>query len=95
MTLPKTCVSRPLWCASPVPSLVPLLCPASIQDRVASGLDAGRPLSSLRESAVDLGPSSQGLPSPDGLVAESQGFSLYAVTRVVGADSDRLEALIH
>ncbi len=78
----------------PSSSLLPLLHAASIQDRVALGPDAGRPVPRLRELAADLRPASQGLSDPDGLTSDGHGFSLHAATRVDAADSERLEALI-
>lgn len=78
----------------PSASLLPLLHAASIQDRVALGPDAGRPVPRLKDPAADLRPASQGLPDPDGLTADGHGYSLHAATRVDGGDSERLEALI-
>ena len=78
----------------PSASLLPLLHAASIQNRVALGPDAGRPIPRLRDPAAVSGPGDQCLPDPADLTADGQGFSLHAATRVDGTDIQRLEALV-
>ena len=78
----------------PSDSLFPLLQAASIQGRIALGPDAGRPVSRLRDPAVESRPGAQPAQNPDALVTDAHGFSLHAATRIAANDRERLEALV-
>ncbi len=78
-------------------SLLPFVQAASLQSKVALGLDSGRPIPRLIDPAACLGPSSPSnasAPHPDELRCEQAGFSLHAATRIEADDRDRLERLV-